>query len=115
MDEVEEFLEHFGVKGMRWGQKKTGNKPKKPERSEGAKQMRRARIAAVAIPVAIIAVQAGAHHIGRQAYLRDVASRRVSTFTPDILSNGRSFTTSAIALGPIGSTSLPRLNGAIPL
>lgn len=60
-DEVDEFLEHFGIKGMRWGVRKersSSNEPKPP-------LDKKALVKKVAIGVGVIAVAVGAAYAAK--------------------------------------------------
>lgn len=48
-DEVDDFLAHYGVKGMRWGVRRKSSTPKSEEERAEAKERRNQKILATAI------------------------------------------------------------------
>lgn len=113
-----DYLEHFGVKGMHWGVRKDRTP------AEAARVRRRRRIGKTVVLGGLAATLAlGAHHANQtMKYHADVArlkraqesfSKMTATLKPTV-SHGRDFS-KVIVMGPIGSTSISRLNGAIPM
>jgi len=116
-----DYLEHFGVKGMHWGVRKERRR-RTPE--EAARVRRRRRIGKTVVLGGLAATLAlGAHHANQtMKYHADIAklkrgqetfSKMATAFKPTV-SHGRDFS-KAIVMGPIGSTSISRLNGGIPM
>lgn len=125
----EDYLEHFGVKGMKWGVRK--------QRRGGTAEERRAGNRRFARNLAIGVGVGGASGLAIAALIKrhqNVKLREITTAGDNIRRATAAFSAhqartaagasylkaradsfKAIPLGPIGSTGVARLGGAIPM
>lgn len=119
MTEVDAFLEHHGIKGQKWGIR--NRKPKQPK-SAYYKKQRNANLAILGL-AAVTAGALLAHRILANKASLKISSIRTSPYKGyaeeaikkhrhDILSR---HALKSIPMGPIGSSGVSRLRGAIPL
>lgn len=85
MYSYDDYLAHYGIKGMKWGVRKNRNRSSKPKRTEEQKAKRKQTAKKVAIGVAGAAVVAGgayaAYKFGpklKNVSMKDIASKRKS-------------------------------------
>lgn len=108
-DRALDFLEHYGVKGMRWGVRKS----KSSSSSEQAAQAKRSRRKTAAKVVAVTAVVAGAAYMSRRNKIN--AATKVSSL-PTLSEQRRVFQSKIATSSSLIDRHGPvRVNGAIPM
>lgn len=129
-NEIEDFLEHHGVKGQKWGIRNTARSvSRKTKKAAAFVSRHRQGIGTVAAGAAFVGLVLADKNLRAPQHTKAISNGKIWL---DPSGSGHSFLNSKIGdlgkfnsnvgigpkpivLGPIGSTGVSRLGGAIPL